>query len=184
VGCADASLGSGRDRGGDPGRGRSRRHLGCRRPDCLVRHFTILRNVSDPITTPHNFTPGAVAYQLGASAVVATWIQVISSVAVLVVVVLAALRASAAASFLATVVASQLLSPVLWDHYAMLLLLPVAFLLDRRQWWSAAIPLATSVFIIGIAPPVAYPIAFWVALVAVLAVGLREPPETSPTRLS
>ena len=153
-------------------------------PTVWFDYLTILRNVSDPITTPHNFTPGAVAYQLGASAVVATWIQVISSVAVVVVVVYAALRASAAASFLATVVASQLLSPVLWDHYAMLLLLPVAYLLDRRQWWSAAIPLATSIFVIGIAPPVAYPIAFWVALVAVLAVGLRERPDTIPTRLS
>ena len=101
----------------------------------------------------------------------------------MVVVVVAASRASAAASFLATVVASQLLSPVLWDHYAMLLLLPVAYLLDRGHWWSAAIPLATSIFIIGIAPPVAYPIAFWVALVAVLSVGLREQPDTIPTRL-
>ena len=28
-------------------------------------YLALLRNVSDPITTPHNFTPGAVAYQLG-----------------------------------------------------------------------------------------------------------------------
>jgi hypothetical protein len=137
-------------------------------------YVTILRNVSDPITTPHNFTPGAVAYQTGVPAAVATWIQIISSVAVAGMAIFAALRASPVASFLATVIASQLLSPVLWDHYAMLLLLPVAFLLDRRQWWSAAIPLATSIFIIGIAPPIAYPIEFWVALVGVLFVGLRE----------
>jgi hypothetical protein len=56
----------------------------------------------------------------------------------------------------------------------MLLLLPVAFLLNRGQWWSVAIPLATSIFIIGIAPPIAYPIEFWVALVAVVFVGLGE----------
>jgi hypothetical protein len=143
-------------------------------PSVWIDYLTILRNVNDPITTPHNFTPGAVAYQIGVPADVATLIQEVSSVAVVVVVVVAALRASAAASLLATVIASQLLSPVLWDHYAMLLLLPVAFLLDRRQWWSVAIPMATSIFIIGIAPPIAYPIEFWVALVAVVFVGLGE----------
>ena len=37
--------------------------------------------------------------------------------------------------------ASQLLSPVLWDHYAMLLLLPVAWLIDRGQWWAVRVPL-------------------------------------------
>jgi hypothetical protein len=143
-------------------------------PNVWIDYLTILRNVNDPITTPHNFTPGAVTYQIGVPAGVAMLIQVVSSVAVVVVVVVAALRASAAASLLATVIASQLLSPVLWDHYAMLLLLPVAFLLNRGQWWSVAIPLATSIFIIGIAPPIAYPIEFWVALVAVVFVGLGE----------
>jgi Glycosyltransferase family 87 len=143
-------------------------------PNVWFDYLTILRNVNDPITTPHNFTPGAIAYQIGVPAGVATLIQVVSSVAVVVVVVVAARRASPAASLLATVIASQLLSPVLWDHYAMLLLLPVAYLLDRRHWWSAAIPLATSIFIIGISPPIAYPIEFWVALMAVLTIGLRE----------
>src|SRR6185436_8123652 len=28
-------------------------------------YVALLRNVSDPITTPHNFTPGAAAYQFG-----------------------------------------------------------------------------------------------------------------------
>ena len=45
--------------------------------------------------------------------------------------VFAALRRPPVASYLVAVVASQLLSPILWDHYAMLLLLPVAWLLDR-----------------------------------------------------
>ena len=40
--------------------------------------------------------------------------------------------ATAEASYLVAVVASQLLSPVLWDHYALLLLLPVAWLLAAR----------------------------------------------------
>jgi hypothetical protein len=96
-------------------------------------------------------------------------------------VVFAAMRTSAAASYLVVVIASQLLSPVLWDHYAMLLLLPVAYLLHRRQWWALAIPLATSILVIDVTPPVVYPLAFWVTLVGVIAVGLREAATGSPT---
>ena len=40
--------------------------------------------------------------------------------------------------YLVAVVASQLLSPILWDHYAMLLLLPVAYLLRRRPLVGAS----------------------------------------------
>jgi alpha-1,2-mannosyltransferase len=139
----------------------------------------LLRNVSDPITTPHNFTPGAVAWQLGAASDVALAIQVCSSLLALAVVVGSSLRGSAGSSYLVTVTASQLLSPVLWDHYAMLLLLPVAWLLARGQWWAIAIPLSMSVFTIGVTPPWAYPVAFWVVLVAVAVIGVREHRATS-----
>ena len=47
------------------------------------------------------------------------------------VFVVAALRLGAVPSYLVAVIASQLLSPILWDHYALLLLLPVAWLMDR-----------------------------------------------------
>ena len=83
------------------------------------------------------------------------------------------LRSGPVVGYLTAVTASQLLSPVLWDHYAMLLLLPTAWLLDRRQWWAVAIPLATSIVLTGL-PPVVYPVAFWVALVAPIVVGARS----------
>jgi NhaP-type Na+/H+ and K+/H+ antiporter len=73
------------------------------------------------------------------------------------------------------VVASQLLSPILWDHYALLLLLPVAWLLDRGHRWAVAIPLATSVVLVGWIPPVVYPAAFFVTLVALLVNGRGTP---------
>lgn len=147
-------------------------------------YLALLRNVSDPITTPHNFTPGAVLYQaVPVPTGVAATFQLASSVAAVAVVVVAALRATAAASYLAAVVASQLLSPVLWDHYAMLLLLPTAWLLERGQSWAVAIPLATSVVVLFVVPPAAYPVSFWVALVAVAAVGLRER-NGAPARLA
>ena len=118
-------------------------------------------------------TPGAVAYQAGLSTEVATAIQIVSDVLAVVVVVVAARRATAEASFLVAVVASQLLSPVLWNHYAMLLLLPVAYLLSAGRWWALAIPLVTATPLIAITPVAAYPIAFWATLLAVLVVGVR-----------
>ena len=106
---------------------------------------TLVAPVSDPITTPHNFTPGAVAYQLGLAAHVAAVVQLVSSVlASSWSSCVAAVRRPRRPSYLVAVVASQLLSPILWDHYAMLLLLPVAYLLAAGRWWAVAIPLATA----------------------------------------
>lgn len=143
-------------------------------PQIWADYLTLLRNVSDPITTAHNFTPGAVAYQLGAPQDAALVVQAASSVAAVGAVVFAALRLPAVASYLVAVVASQLLSPVLWDHYAMLLLLPAAFLLERRQWWALAIPLVTSVLALPLGqPPILYPIAFWATIVGLFVAGRR-----------
>ncbi len=134
---------------------------------------TLVRQVGDPITTAHNFTPGAVAYQLGLSAELASLLQLACTVLVLGAVVAAARWATAEASYLVAVIASQLLSPILWDHYAMLLLLPVAYLCAAGRWWAILIPLATAVPLIGITPAIAYPLAFAVALGATLGVGVR-----------
>jgi Glycosyltransferase family 87 len=133
--------------------------------------LTILRSISAPIVTPHNFTPGAIAYQVGLSEAAATAVQGLNTILVLGLVLWSGLRLSPAVGYLTAVTASQLLSPVLWDHYALLLLLPTAWLLDRGQWWAVGIPLATAIFLIWL-PPVIYPIAFWVALVAPIAIDL------------
>ncbi len=133
--------------------------------------LTILRSISAPIVTPHNFTPGAIAYQVGLSEAAATAVQGLNTILVLGLVLWSGLRLSPTVGYLTAVTASQLLSPVLWDHYALLLLLPTAWLLDRGQWWAVAIPLATAIFLIWL-PPIVYPIAFWVALVAPIAIDL------------
>ena len=139
-----------------------------------IDYPSLLGRVSSPLSTPHNFTPGAIAFQAGAPESVAAAIQLITTAAALVAVVLAARVATAEPALLVTIVASQLVSPLLWDHYAMLLLLPVAWLLARRQWWAVAIPLATAVPLVGIVPPTVYPIEFVVALVAPVAIGAVE----------
>jgi hypothetical protein len=141
--------------------------------------MTLLRTVSEPVTTAHNFTPGAVAYQLGVPAAMASVVQVVSTVAV-VLMFLASIRwVTDEASYLVAVVASQLVSPILWDHYAMLLLLPVAYLLSAGRWWALAIPLVTAWPLVGLTPPVAYPIVFWLTLIVVFLVGwaARDPRE-------
>jgi hypothetical protein len=56
----------------------------------------------------------------------------------------------------------------------MLLLLPVAWLLDRRAWWAALIPLALAWPVVSITPPAAYPICFAVCLAAPLLVRARH----------
>ena len=142
-------------------------------PGIWADFVTLVRQVGDPITTPHNFTPGAVAYQAGASVEVASVIQLVSTAAVLVAVAVAARLATAEASFLVAVIASQLLSPILWDHYAMVLLLPVAYLCAAGRWWAVLIPLATATPFVGLIPAVVYPAAFFVALVGTLVVGVQ-----------
>jgi hypothetical protein len=143
-------------------------------PGVWTDYVALLRRVSAPVATPHNFTPGAIAYQLGAGEAAATAVQLASAVATIVVVMAAIRFASAEASLLATIVGSQLLSPLLWDHYAIVLLLPTAYLLARGYVWAAAVPLLTSLPLIGLTPPAIYPLAFGLSLVAPVVVGWRR----------
>lgn len=133
----------------------------------------LLRTVSEPITTEHNFTPGAVAYQQGLDAPTAALVQAASTIGVVAVFLAAVRWASEEASYLVAVIASQLVSPILWDHYAMLLFLPVAYLLAAGRWWALFIPLVTAWPLIDVTPPAAYPIAMWLILVATFVVGWR-----------
>jgi alpha-1,2-mannosyltransferase len=127
-------------------------------------YASLLSTVSEPVTTPHNFTVGAVLYQAGVSAETATIIQWGVVVATLAAVLVAALRLDAEASYMVAVVATQLVSPLLWDHYAVVLLLPAAWLLARGAWWALAIPIATSLPLVPFVPAAVYPIVFIISL--------------------
>ncbi|MBF6605805.1 MAG: DUF2029 domain-containing protein [Chloroflexi bacterium] len=131
-------------------------------------YVAILGRVSSPVTTPHNYTPGALAYGAGASLAVATAIQW-GWVALAVAIVLGAWwRADAETGYVTTAIASQVISPLLWEHYAMLLLLPTALLLERRQWWAVALPLLP-----WLGPP-AYPIVFLAGLIGPILTAPRR----------
>jgi len=140
-------------------------------PTSWVDQATLLARLSKPIGTPNNFTPGRVAFELGASESVAWAIQWLNWGLVGLVLVVGMLRAAPIASYLAVVVASQLVSPILWNHYALLLVLPVAWLLERGRWWATAIPLVTMVWLVDVTPPIAYPVLYWVTFLAVLREG-------------
>jgi hypothetical protein len=139
----------------------------------------LLRAVTEPVSTPHNFTVGAVLYQAGLSAEVATIIQWATVALTLGVVVVGARRMVMAAGFIVAVVATQLVSPLLWDHYAIVLLLPTAWLLANGARWAVAIPLATSLPLLWIVPPAIYPIVFWAALLGPFSIpGAWRSPRT------
>lgn len=144
-------------------------------PGAWADYLALLRRVSSPVTTPHLFAPGAIAYQYGAGEQAATLVQWTSLVAVALVTVVAWFRRGSETRYLVTIVASQLVSPLLWDHYLMLLLIPVAMLLERRQWWAVLIPPA------GWLLPWSYPLTFFVALLAPLSGGGREAARSHPT---
>jgi hypothetical protein len=136
-------------------------------------YVALLRTVSEPVTTPHNFTVGAVLYQAGAAADIAGTVQWIVVTGTLIAVVIAARRLTAEASFMVAVVATQLVSPLLWDHYAVVLLLPTAWLIARGARWAPAIPLATSLPLVPLVPAAIYPIVILVTLVAPFTIRRR-----------
>ncbi len=134
-------------------------------------YVTLLGRVSQPIATPHNFTPGAVLFQAGIPADAATvvqWAVVALALAVVVLAVVRQDRIGPVPGYLVAVVASQLISPLLWDHYAVILLAPVAWLLQRGVRWAMLLPLATAVPFVGSIPDIVYPLSFIVVIVVVL----------------
>jgi len=142
----------------------------------------LLAALSRQLSLANNYAPGAVAHLAGASDSVAAAVQ-LGSLVLAVAALVAAWRWISPVGFLqATIVVSQLLSAPLRDHYEVLLLLPVAWLVSRGHKWAAAIPLvgwlALFAFVDGQAPswPAAasVPLAFFGVLALVLWEGRRE----------
>lgn len=140
-------------------------------PNSWVDQATLLARVSRPIDTPHNMTPGRLAFEAGLGQGVAWAIQIANWVLVGGILIVATLRCTPVSSYMAVVIATQLVSPILWDHYALVLLLPVAWLVSRGHRWTVIIPLATSIVFVGAIPPIAYPLAYWVTLILVVREG-------------
>lgn len=104
-------------------------------------YLTLLTRVSSAATTPRNTSPAAIAYGAGLSLELAGAIQVLSTVVVCAAMVAAWRFARPETSLMVTILASQLITPLLWNHYAVLLLLPMAWLADRGRMWVVVLPL-------------------------------------------
>jgi alpha-1,2-mannosyltransferase len=150
--------------------------------DAWADYARLIRGVGAAVDTPHAVSPGAILLGLGVDPAVASVLQWVTVLAVAALTVHAWLRLDAEASLVVTAVASQCLSPLVWDHYAIVLLLPVALVLGRlgrRAWPIALLPIA------GWLPAPVYPLLFAIGLVSAWAVGRRRPfvpatPASSP----
>lgn len=129
--------------------------------------ITLISRVgSNALTAPQVLSIGAIAYRAGVPLPLATVVQWGSAAAVGAVAVFAWLRYPPSVAIVVTAVASVMVSPIVWAHYAVILLLPVALLLERRQWWAAALPIVTWLPVDAV-----YPVVFAIGLLAPLAVG-------------
>jgi hypothetical protein len=145
--------------------------------DAWATYATLLRDLGGQLTTPHNFAPGAVAHMAGAPDPVAAAIQ-LASAAMAVAALLVAWRfASPELSLQVTIVASQLISSPLRDHYAVLLLLPTAWLVQRGRAWAVVFPLVGWIALFGSdawLPAASIPITFFACLAVLLWEALLE----------
>lgn len=132
----------------------------------------VLAQTNQPITTEFSVGIARATWELGASPELATSLYVASLVSAAAAVLAAIRWGSAVSSYLVTAAASQLLSPVVWAHYGIVLFLPVAWLLSRGRWWAILILVATSVPISDNDPAIVYPIVFAIAIVATLREGI------------
>ena len=117
------------------------------------------------MTAPGVLSIGAIAYRAGVPPQIATTLQWASVAVVGGVALYAWLRRPPDVAIVVTAVASVVASPIIWGHYAVILLLPVALLLERRQWWAAGLPIVTWLPVDAV-----YPLVFAVGLLTPLVV--------------
>jgi Protein of unknown function (DUF2029). len=110
------------------------------RLDVWFQWLTVLRNVSDVTGVKANIDLGSAVLLLGGSA---GWAQVAlyAGYALAALAILFSLRRDRELSYVVTLMATLLVSPLLWDHYLTNLLVPAAFLAARGRWWGLALPL-------------------------------------------
>jgi alpha-1,2-mannosyltransferase len=149
-------------------------------PGVWFDYLGLLGRVSSTAAVPRNTSPAAIALDLGLSASASGIVQAGVTLLVAAATLVSWRILGSDASLLVTVLASQLVTPLLWDHYAVVLLLPTAWLLQRGRYWGVVFPLAGWLALpIGEPGGSAFaaatvPLAFLGCLAALLWVGRRE----------
>jgi hypothetical protein len=139
-----------------------------------VDFVTVTRNLSSALTVPGNLAVGAVVYSAGFGYQSAAVVQFLNTIAMVGLVALGAWALEREAGYLLGIVASQLISPIIWDHYSIVLLLPVAWLLSRRQWWVVIVPLVQAWVLLPFEPNVIYLALFYLLIPGLVVVGWRR----------
>jgi hypothetical protein len=104
--------------------------------------LTLLRNLSDVTGVPNNQDFGSAVARLGLPSLASTAALFLGYL-IAVVAIVVSLRRGAEISYLVTLGATLLLSPLLWDHYLVLVLPAMGFLLERRTVAGATLALLT-----------------------------------------
>ncbi len=103
-------------------------------------YLAVLRNMTGISGVSENRDLGSAVLELGGSDALAAG-ALVAGYAIAIGAILVSLRRDREVGFMVTLSASLLLSPLLWDHYLALLLLPVAFVAERGRPWALLLPL-------------------------------------------
>ncbi len=105
-----------------------------------VDYLTVLRNLGGATGVERNSDLASTLVALGAAEPLPT-LALLAGYAVAIGAILLSLRRDREVGFMVAVGASLLLSPLLWDHYLAMLVLPAAMLADRGRPLAIALPL-------------------------------------------
>jgi len=128
-------------------------------------YLAVLRNMTDVTGADRNSDLGSAALLIGLPETVAT-VLLFSGYTVAIVALVLSMRRDRDVSFVVTVMATLLLSPLMWDHYLTHLILPAALVAQRGHRSAALLPL------LGWAPGVLLPL---VAMAGLLLPFLARP---------
>lgn len=102
-----------------------------------LREYPDLLRVAEDVFATHGFSVATMAAALGASTSVASWTALGAGVALGVVAWFAGRRGADEVSISIAVVAAILGSPIVWEYYYALVLVPLAIARPRRSWpWA------------------------------------------------
>jgi hypothetical protein len=108
--------------------------------DPWFQFVTVLRNLSDVNSVARNLGLGSTALALGASEPVAN-LALIGGYVLAIGAILLSLRRDREIGFSVTLMATLLLSPLMWDHYLTNLIVPGALVASRGRRWGVLLPL-------------------------------------------
>ena len=139
-------------------------------------YLTVLRNLTGVTGVEFYYDLSSTALTLGLDETAAT-VLLLAGYVLAIGAMLLSLRRDRELGFVVTATGSLLLSPLLWDHYLAMLVLPAAFLAERGRWWGMLLPLAAWL------PPVVLPFVVVAAVVLPFTARDRADAATDPRAL-